>query len=259
MRQIIKRIIPNSIIMGYRSYKKEKELRKFEGNNVECVVCGSTFNVFAPYGVTKRDNALCPNCGSLERHRLLWKYLHDKTTLFTGARRLKLLHVAPEKAYYDVFCEANHIEYYPCDLFPEMFNYKGSVKVQKVDITRIPFEENYFDVIICNHVLELIPDDKLAMQELFRVMKTPSWGIFQVPVDFSREETYEDFTITTREEREKVFGWPDHVRWYGRDYKARLNNVGFEVLENAYASKFSKEELFRYGLMGSELIFFCTK
>lgn len=259
MRQLIKRIIPNSIIKGYQNYNHRKDLRQYEGNNVLCSVCGSTFSVFAPFGVTKRDNALCLNCGSLERHRLLWKYLHEKTNLFNNPSTLKLLHVAPEKAYYDVFCESSNIEYYPCDLFPEMFDFKGRVKVQKVDITNIPFEKNYFDAVICNHVLELIPDDALAMRELFRVMKSPSWGIFQVPVDFSREQTYEDFTITTREEREKVFGWPDHVRWYGRDYKNRLNNAGFEVVEDSYASKFSEDELFRYGLMGSELIFMCTK
>jgi len=259
MRQIIKKIIPRSILEGYRNHSNQKLIREYRGDKVLCSVCGSSFRSFAPYGVTKRDNALCLACGSLERHRLLWKYLHEKTNLFIDTASLKLLHVAPEKAYYDVFCKLKHIEYYPCDLFPDIFNFNGSVKVQKVDITDIPFEENYFDAIICNHVLELIPDDKLAMRELFRVMKTPSWGIFQVPIDVNREETYEDFSITTREEREKVFGWPDHVRWYGKDYKKRLTDVGFEVTEDNYASKFSVEELARFGLMGSEVIFYCRK
>ncbi len=259
MRKLIKKITPKFLLNGYRDYRKKKEIKLYQGDKVLCPICNSKFSEFVPFGLVKRQNAKCPFCSSLERHRLLWKYLNEKTDLFNSDKKIRLLHFAPEKAFYDIFSINQNIEYVACDLFPESFRYRGKVKIKKADITNIPFEENYFDVVLCSHVLEHIPDDILAMSELYRVMKKGAWSILQVPIDYTRETTYEDFSITTPKEREKAFGQNDHVRWYGRDYKDRLKRVGFSVQEDDYVKSFPPEDLFRYGLTESELIYYCKK
>jgi SAM-dependent methyltransferase len=259
MKRAIKKIVPDIFIKVHKDYKKQLRIKPYLGDNVFCPVCKSEFKKFAPFGPEKRENARCPSCGSLERHRLIWKYLNDKTNLFDNAAKIKLLHFAPEHTFYDIFSKDQNIEYVPCDLFPEFYNYDGEIKIIKVDMTKIPFEENYFDAILCNDVLEHIPDDRLAMAELYRVMKKGAWGIFQVPIDYKREVTYEDFSITTAEGKEKAFGQSDHVRWYGRDYQDRLRSAGFDVVEDNYVKKFSSEEVLRFGILYSQLIYYCVK
>ncbi|WP_153800680.1 class I SAM-dependent methyltransferase [Foetidibacter luteolus] len=259
MRELIKKITPSFLKKQYREYVKRKQVKPYKGDKVVCTICHSTFREFGPFGLVTRQNALCHNCGSLERHRLTWKYLQEKTDFFNPGKKTQLLHFAPEKALYDVFSENENIEYIPCDLFPEYYNYNGKVDIRTVDITNIPFEDNRFDVVLCNHVLEHIPDDKLAMRELYRVLKKGGWAILQVPIDYNRATTYEDFSIRTPEERLKAFGQSDHVRWYGRDYKDRLAEAGFKVTEDSYVKSFSSGDLFRYGLMASELIYYCKK
>ncbi len=258
MRKLIKKIVPRFILTIYQNYRSKKRSELYAGNGVFCPLCNSNFKEFAPFGSSKRENAQCPNCGSLERHRLLWKYLSEKTNLFNDTK-VRLLHFAPEKSFYDVFSKSQNIEYVPCDLYPKKYTYNGKVKTIKVDITKIPFEENFFDVILCSHVLEHILDDRLAMSELYRVMKKGAWGIFQVPIDYERDNTYEDSSISTPKEREEAFGQSDHVRIYGKDYKNRLEEVGFNVKEDDYINSFSSDELFKFGLMKSELIYYCRK
>jgi len=226
---------------------------------VFCPVCESKFREFEPFGLMKRDNARCPGCGSLERHRLLWKYLNDKTTFFNKDIKIRLLHFAPEKCFYDRFSVNKNIDYVPCDIYPQAYAYQGVKEIIKVDITHLPFEQNNFDVILCIHVLEHIPDDWKALSELYRVMKEKGWGIFQAPLDDKRKVTYEDFTITKPKDREKAFGQHNHVRKYGQDYKDRLKNAGFTVTADDYIKSFSNEELFRYGLQPDEIIYFCRK
>ncbi len=256
MKNLLKKLLPNGFKEKYRDYKKKKRKNALDGKGVTCVICNSTYKEFAPYGMPKRSNARCFNCGSLERHRLIWKYIDDKKLL---NKSLSILHFAPEKVFYKLFSTSEDIEYVPCDLMPEIYNYDGNTIIQQADITDIPFDSNHFDFIVCNHVLEHIPDDRLAMSELFRVMKPGGSGIFQVPLDYNREHTYEDFSITTPEGRAEAFGQHDHVRWYGRDYKDRLANVGFQVVEDDFVKTFSKDEQFKYGFMDSEMIYFCKK
>lgn len=231
-------------------------MKLYEGNKVTCLICNSKFREFAPFGLIKRSNAKCPNCGSLERHRLIWTYIKKKNLL---NKPLSILHFAPEKVFYDIFSVSSENNYYPCDIEPDGYNYNGRIEIIKVDITNIPFDSNCFDFILCSHVLEHIPDDNLAMSELFRVMKNGGLGIFQVPIDYDREHTYEDFSITSPEGRLKAFGQHDHVRWYGRDYKDRLANVGFQVIEDDFVKTFSKEKQFKYGFIDSEMIYLCKK
>jgi SAM-dependent methyltransferase len=241
------------------TYTRFHNHQKYKGNKVICSICNSTFKEFIPAGLHLRPNARCPNCGSMERHRLIWKYISDKTTLLSADHTQKLLHFAPEKCLYEKFIECKHIDYTPCDLSPEKYNFRKTVNVKKIDITSIGLHDNSVDVVLCNHVLEHIPNDAMAMNEVYRVMKQGGWGIFQVPIDYSRELTYEDFSITDPKDREAAFGQHDHVRWYGRDYTKKLMQAGFTVFEDEYVKKFSNEELFRYGLHGGEIIYLCKK
>ena len=129
----------------------------------------------------------------------------------------------------------------------------------KADICDLPFKDNSFDVVFCNHVLEHITDDKKAMQELFRVMKKGGFGIFQIPQDMSREKTFEDNSIIDKKERTEIFGQYDHVRVYGKDYFNKLRSVGFKVEEIDYTKKITTEKLERFCLMKNEILPVCYK
>ena len=207
-----------------------------------------------------RLNARCKNCGSLERHRLLHLFFQNELGSFTDkASNYKILHFAPEKFFYNYFSSIKGINYKPCDLTPNKYKWKGPVNVSKVDITNIPFESGHFDFILCNHVLEHVPDDALAMKELHRVLNKKGFAIIQVPIHPTLENTYEDRRITKPSERKIAFGQKDHVRWYGKDFKWRLEHVGFQVDVIDYSSQFTPEEKYKYGLLASESIYLCKK
>ena len=127
------------------------------------------------------------------------------------------------------------------------------------DLHQIPIEDNSFDVIFCNHVVEHVEDDIRCMSELFRVMKPGGWGIFQVPIDWKRTETYEDKTITSPEEREKHFWQKDHVRLYGLDYPKKLSLVGFDVRPFDYHQYLDSSDQERFRLHKDEILFILTK
>ncbi|WP_242117938.1 class I SAM-dependent methyltransferase [Aestuariivivens sediminicola] len=152
-----------------------------------------------------------------------------------------------------------NIEYVPCDLQPELFRYRGSSKIHKVDITNIPFENNSFDFILCSHVLEHVPNDKLAMKELNRVLRNDGFGIFMVPIDYNRLHTYEDQSITTPEGRLRAYNQSDHVRVYGLDYVQRLEDSGFEVIQDNYVKRYSPDDIFKYGFSHNDIIYRCFK
>ncbi len=212
---------------------------------------GRSFKNFLPYGYgTQRNNVLSPSTLSLERHRLLWLYLNKETDFFTAPK--KVLHFAPEQAFYKLFRKQKNLEYTTTDLFSPLADVKA-------DICDLPFEDNSYDVILCNHVLEHIPDDTKAMQELYRVLKPGGMGIFQIPQDLNRERTFEDNTITDQKERARIFGQYDHVRVYGRDYFEKLRSIGFSVIEEDYTKKLDYELVERYCLAKGEIIPVCYK
>ena len=154
--------------------------------------------------------------------------------------------MAPEQCFLKRFRKLNH-DYITADLYSPIADVKA-------DITKLPFEDDSFDVVFCNHVLEHIPDDTKAMQELYRVMKKGGMGIFQIPQDLNRETTFEDDSITDPKERAKIFGQYDHVRVYGRDYFDKLRSIGFTVDEVNYTEKLSAELSDKYRLMKGEIL-----
>lgn len=239
------------------SIKKRLLAYSLKGSNVQCLCCGGKFITFLPGGISmKRANALCPHCRSLERHRLIWHYLRSKTDLFDVPK--KMLHVAPELLFYKMFRDCKNLDYTPCAKFGDGYTDHYPEGTVNIDITDIKLPDNSFDVIICSHVLEHIPDDAKAMHELHRVLRPGGWAILQVPLDNSRDVTYEDFSITDPKERIQHFGQHDHVRVYGRDYEERLTQAGFQVKRDKFAYEYSREQLFSYGIIPED-IFMCTK
>ena len=216
------------------------------GDTYEDPIDGRRFKSFLPYGYEHpRENVLAPYTLSLERHRLLWLYLENETDFFTAP--LKVLHFAPEQAFYKRFRMLKNLEYITTDLNSPLADVKA-------DICNLPFADDSYDVIFCNHVLEHIPDDTTAMKEMFRVLKKGGWGIFQVPQDLQRNETFEDDTITDKKERTKIFGQYDHVRIYGLDYFDKLRQIGYNVEEVDYTATFTPAEIDTYRLAKGEII-----
>jgi len=197
-----------------------------------------------------RLNSTCPRCSSSDRERLIYLYLKNKTELFY--KDIKVLHVAPERNLQRVLMAHPNIDYLCADL-------DSAFTMVKMDITNIKYENNFFDVIICNHVLEHIINDRIAMSELYRVLKPGGWAILQVPLSLSLNKTYEDPKVTTPEEREKVFGQKDHVRIYAKDYKDRLEKIGFIVDINSYVNELDEFTIHKYQLLKEENIYICSK
>lgn len=223
----------------------------YAGNRFEDPITGRRYRKMLPYGRIKpRQNALAPHSMSLERHRLLWLFLKNKTDFFS--KQAKMLHVAPEFCFISKFKRMKNLEYITGDLISPWADVK-------MDIQDIPFPDNTFDVIMCNHVLEHVDDDSQAMGEFYRTMKSGGWGIFEVPVDYNSAKTLEDPSINTPELREKHYWQADHLRLYGRDYAERLRAAGFIVEECDYLSELSDGERLRYSLPAKEIIYFCRK
>ena len=239
-------LIPRPVLIRLSYWVRPIIALSLKGNRFTDPIDGKSFKKFLPYGYeSPRENVLSPSTLSLERHRLLWLYLKNETEFFNAP--LKLLHFAPEQAFYKRFKKLDNLDYTTTDLNSPLADVKA-------DICNLPFSDNSFDVILCNHVLEHIPDDTKAMQELYRVLKPGGWGIFQIPQDLKREKTFEDNTITDRKERARIFGQYDHVRIYGRDYFDKLRSIGFTVEEVDYTSILPKEAVEKYRLAKGEII-----
>ena len=220
------------------------------GKKVMCPVCQHKYRKFLPYGRIARENALCPNCLSLERHRLLWLYLQQQTTLFS--EKLRMLHIAPEYCFIERFDSIETLDYVTADL-------ESPLAKIKMDIHQIPFDKNSFDCVLCNHVMEHVENDMLALREISRVLKPGGWAIIQVPFfEPVPEHTFEDPGITSRQQRFKIYGQEDHLRLYGKDYKQRLESCGFEVREEDFTASLPMEVVEKYGLL-PETVFHCTK
>ena len=222
-----------------------------KGDTYTDPIDGKNFRKFLPYGYGKqRENALSPSTLSLERHRLLWLFLKEQTDFFTTNK--KVLHMAPEQCFLPLFRKQKNLDYTTADLYSPIADVKA-------DICNLPFEDNSFDVVFCNHVLEHITDDTKAMNELYRVLKPGGMGIFQIPQDLSLAKTFEDDTITDQKERARIFGQYDHVRVYGRDYFNKLRSIGFKVEEIDYTKKIAPEMVERYCLSKGEILPVCFK
>ncbi len=250
--KFILNIIPRPLLIRL-SYLIRPILAFFlKGTKFTDPIDGKRFNTFLPYGYgNQRNNVLSPSTLSLERHRLLWLYLKNETNFFSEKLKTdtvpRVLHFAPEQCFLKRFKALTHLEYTTTDL-------ESPIADVKADICNLPFKDNSYDIILCNHVLEHIPDDVKAMKELYRVMKVGGMGVFQIPQDLNRAITFEDNSITNKKERAKIFGQYDHVRVYGRDYFDKLRAVGFKVNAVDYTATLSAKAIETYCLAKGELI-----
>jgi len=244
-------IIPRPILIRLSYVVRPVFAWYLKGDRYTDPIDGKHFKSFLPYGYAQqRPNVLSPSTLSLERHRLLWLYLQRETDFFTAPHRV--LHFAPEQAFYKRFKKQTNLTYTTTDL-------ESPLADVKADICNLPFADHSFDIILCNHVLEHIPDDTKAMQELYRILKPGGMGIFQVPQELSRPVTFQDDSITDPKERTLIFGQYDHVRIYGLDYFDKLRQIGFTVVEEDYTRKLTPEEVERYCLAPGEIIPICFK
>ena len=239
-----------------------KFIIRYFGFRYQCLFCGGHFRKLLPTGLDNRiasilitagyRYALCPRCFSTDRERLVYYYIKNKTNIFQEKKKFKLLHIAPEKNLKRILKSYPSIDYISGDLNSPLVDIR-------IDITDMNFKDNYFDIIICNHVLEHIPNDKKAMSELFRVLKYGGWAILQVPISKLIEKTFENFSITSPEEREQYFGQSDHVRIYGIDYKERLENIGFKVDLYDIKKDLKIKKCKKYGLNEKEILYIGRK
>jgi predicted SAM-dependent methyltransferase len=261
---MIKRLVKS--IIGKKAsarLKQSKNAILFRGTAFVCPICNSRLRKFLPgerdfpvnvkykvVGAGFFENLSCPVCQSYNRDRLLFLFLKRRTEILRSS--LKVLHIAPEKKISEVLKGTGLLTYLSADI-------QSPLADVKMDITKIQFPDETFDVVICNHVLEHVSDDSAAMSELYRVIKIGGWAVLQVPLSYILEKTYEDFLITDPKGREEHFGQYDHVRIYGLDYFTRLESAGF-VVETVEAKNFlTDHEILKYGVIEEEKIVFCKK
>lgn len=252
MLKTLKKAVPSSWKV-YIHYNLIWIKGKFDqGNKYECNICGKHANKFAMFN--RRPNAMCPKCFSLERHRLLYDFLRKESDLFT--KELSLLHFAAEKCLHKKLSANKNLRYETADL---MNQFLATIEVKpkhRMSVTDIQFEDNSFDVLICNHVLEHVPEDIKAMQEIFRVLKSGGFAILQVPINLNSDDTLEDKKLSP-DERRVEYGAADHLRFYGeKDYIARLEKVGFEVTASDHVKTLDAD---KHILDKNERIYCCKK
>ena len=259
MKRIItnlaKAFLPHSFRLGLRKLNWKRKyytqilLNKYD-KNVYCPIEEREFRCFVTKQESIWETHMTVTNGAKDRHRLVWLYLKNKTNLFKQPS--SLVHIAPEYCYLEKLKNIATIQYLPGDKMVK--GYGKQEGIAYMDLLKLDIADNAIDYVLCNHVLEHIPDDITAMKEMFRVLKRQGSAIITVPIDESRDKTYEDFSITSPAAREKHFGQWDHVRWYALDIKERLESVGFDAKVVRYGAEFSPEDYKRYGLCDDPII-----
>lgn len=228
-------------------------------------MCRATVGKFLPEGESHavlfelevvggglRDGAICPVCGSVDRERLVYLFLKDRDLIHAPMR---MMHVAPEVVLGPWLRAQLGANYMTADLMSDFVD-------QNLDLTEIPYPDATFDAIICNHVMEHIPDDGKAMREVLRVLKPGAWAILQVPIGLKLDKTVEDPSVSDPAERQRRFGQDDHIRIYtAGDYMGRLAAAGFDVQPfrwTEHAAQFGGAEN-HFGLLKNEVLFFVRK
>ena len=236
-------LTPSRVVGGA---SRRVEMVRQRGDSVLCPVCGCRFKRFKDDW--NRPNALCWRCGSHERHRAQWLLLERRVELLRDAHAM--LHFAPESALRRRLGRIGSLHYVTCDL------YQPDVDLH-LDLTELDLPDASFDAVLCSHVLEHVPDDASGMRELRRITARGGWCLVMVPLDLTREHTYEDSSITLPEERELAFWQHDHVRLYAPDIGPRLVAAGFSVERIRPEEEFGPETMRLCRIGKTENIWLC--
>jgi len=247
----------------FEKIQRKIKLNTHAGTLYQCPFCGYQSKDLETVGhdlpILKKKHVIgggkraagCYKCHSRDRERLLYTFLIEELKL-PSDKNISILHIAPEPKLSQVLLKQNFKEYICGDLFTEGYSYPAHVK--NMNVLDLNFRDNHFDLFLCNHVLEHIPEDIRAMKEIFRVLKPGGHALLQVPISKNSAETVEDFTIEDPKKREELFGQFDHCRIYGQDYVTRLESVGFKINRINISDKYPS-----YGLNPEEDLFFCEK
>lgn len=236
--------------------------------NHECVICKKSFLRFLPYrdgsqgvptlmkvleGVgSDVDNFSCPWCFSHDRERHLFLYMKE-AGLFSFVKAKRVLHFAPEPHISRLVEETEPELLIKCDLYP------WARDMVKVDLLSLPYSDGYFDLLIANHVLEHVEDDRRALSEIVRVLKPGGYAILQTPYSAALEHTWEDSGISSREARLEAYGQEDHVRLFGRDIFERFAHQGLESKVKLHEELLKNYSPRRFGLNSREPFFLFRK
>lgn len=222
------------------------------GLKYQCSVCGWRFRDFRPMACNPDFKELCIRCGSVARHRFIWLFLKNNTNLFSA--RLKVLHFAAERAFSVRLSRLPNLDYTTADVEG---GYTPGTEI--LDLQDIRKPDCTYDVVLCIHVLEHVEDDAKAMREIFRVLKPGGWAILNPHMDLSLERTREDPSVTSPEERKRLFNQEDHYRVYGRDLKERLERAGFDVKFVPHMDTIPPRLQEKYSLQTTGVIVLCGK
>lgn len=269
MKTAIKKYIPYTLGQKMRGLWQKTQGLYYRGSDYYCPFCKNNFRKLLPGGfdldvITKyeiigggrRMNNVCPRCYSTDRDRLLYLFFTYKSDLLNSKK--KVFHVAPSGALKSYLSSLNELEYYTGTKHHDGFYYAKNIEIH--DITQLSFETGKFDVVICNHVLEHVIDDRTAMKEIYRVLKPGGWAVLQVPLSKQIDQTYEDDSITEPADREKYFGQFDHVRIYGPDYINRLEGTGFKVKTyNPYSENWDVSDIEKFAINKKEDVYVAYK
>lgn len=216
--------------------------RMLRGEGRECPCCGGHFKRMSRRRISGWGG-ICPRCRSHPRHRAIALLLARGD--LPGHR---LLHFAPEPLFDPVFERLPHLQRVTADLY--------APADLKLDITKMDLPDGSFDLILCSHVLEHVPDDRAAMSELRRVLAPGGLCLVLTPYR-PGVTTFEDASITTPLERMVAFGQQDHVRIYGTDLANRLRDAGLEVEDRTPVELFDELVVNRCELDAAEHLFLC--
>lgn len=199
----------------------------------------------------------CPYCGSYDRERLIMLFL-DKSGLLKQSN-ISILHIAPEPRLKKALKKLNNINYLSGDKYEEAYIHAYDSDTKQLDVMNLPFHENSFDIVMCNHVLEHVENDELALEQIKNVLKVGGTAILQVPISYKLDQTYEESSINTPEKRTKAYGQFDHLRLYGKDYPQKLKKIGFEVHEYNPIEYFGEETVRKAKLNPNEILYTVKK
>lgn len=258
-----------SKIGGYlRKIRKLFYGLQFIGDGHQCYICKKKLRRFVPYGrgikavplllrelrVVGSDveNFSCPHCDCTDRERHLSMYF-DRLQLWSRIRGGAVIHFAPEVQLSELIKQAAPGLYVKADLNPK------TPDTQKIDITKVPYPDGTFDVVVCNHVLEHLPSDAEALSEISRVLKPGGIAIVQTPFSPLLDTSIVSPLINDDQLRRRYYGEVDHYRLYGNDLFEKFRHAGLTVTLFSHNDVLKDYDHRYYGVNPEEDLILVTK